>query len=371
MKDLVKQPIVWVDDDAQLEQLCLQWQECKLLAVDTEFMRSQTYYPIAGLIQVNNGDSSFLIDPLEISDFYPLVDILDNENIIKAIHSSSEDIDVFYQTLGCAPKNMLDTQIAAALSGYGFSLGFANLVRAAMNIDLPKSETRSDWLARPLSQAQIYYAAMDVEYLYSMTELLVAQLQHKQRLDWAFEESNTQIDRYFAAQDSTQTYLRFKSAWRLNTRQLGVLQALSSWREHMAQEKNIPRNRILKDQTIYELSKSMPSQLSKLKSYEGITERMVRNNGEEILAIIEKITLLPEDSLPEILPRPLSGSEKDDIKKLKDHINLISQETGIPSELLVKKKDYEMIARTKIPDTMNGWRWSLLSSPIEAFIATK
>lgn len=175
-QDLVKQPIIWVDNDDQLEQVCESWMELNMIAVDTEFMRSQTFYPIAGLIQVNDGERNYLIDPSAIQDFFPLVDIFDNENILKVLHSCSEDLEVFQHTFGCVPKNILDTQIAAAFVGHSYSLGFANLARDVLNVDLPKGETRSDWLQRPLSVAQIQYAAMDVEYLYILATELIASL---------------------------------------------------------------------------------------------------------------------------------------------------------------------------------------------------
>lgn len=156
---------IWIEQDTELAELCQRWRQQAAIAVDTEFMRTSTFYPIAGLIQIGDGKGCYLIDPLAIQDFTPLRDLLLDESVTKVLHSCSEDLVVFQRLLGIVPAPLFDTQIAAAFAGYGFSLGYAGLVKAVLNTEIPKEETRSDWLQRPLSVAQLKYAALDVAHM--------------------------------------------------------------------------------------------------------------------------------------------------------------------------------------------------------------
>ena len=371
---LVKQPIIWVDNNEHLERLCESWQDLPMLAIDTEFMRSRTYYPEAGLIQVNDGKQNALIDPTQIDDFYPLIDVFDDDNILKVLHSCSEDLDVFQYTFGCVPKCIFDTQIAAAMAGYGFSVGFANLTRAALSIDLPKGETRSDWLARPLSQSQIAYAAIDVEYLFTVAEHLIDCLTNNGRLAWAREESEAMIKHYFANQDASNSYLKVKSAWKLQPRQLYTLKALCQWRENLAQDKNLPRNRIIKEPALFSIAMQGPQDLSQLKKYEGFTERMIRNHGRDILAIIAQSKDVDAQELPDRLPKPFDKETREFLKILKEEVVLVAEKHDMPAEILVKKKDYEQLVvgmlegSVRMPESLEGWRKGLVGEMLAARI---
>ncbi len=373
-EDLVKQPITWVDSNALLEQWCDTWRSKELLAFDTEFMRSRTYYPIAGLIQVNDGEGSYLIDPTAIDDFYPLIDILDSENILKCLHSCSEDLEVLQTTFGSLPNNIIDTQIAGAMAGYGYSVGFAKLVHAALGVTLPKGETRSDWLQRPLSQAQVHYAAIDVEYLYMLATHLLAELQCLGRLAWAREDSAALLANVFANQDPDKGYLRFKSAWKLESRQLAILQKLSRWREDMAQEKNVPRNRILKEPAMYAISQRAPTHLSQLRQFEGVNERMIRDNGNAIVRLVQEVENMPPEALPQALPKPLTAAERDLMSAMKEKVAGIAQSLSVPSELLVRKRDYEhLITGSRagvhaLPKGLLGWREALVGDVLSEML---
>ena len=375
-KSLIKQPIVWVETNEELDELCQSWEDKKLLAVDTEFMRSQTYYPIPGLFQINDGETNYLIDPTKVDDYFPLVEIFDNDNITKVFHSCSEDLEVFQHAIGCTPKKIFDTQIAGAFAGYGFSVGFANTIRLAMDVSLPKTETRSDWLARPLSQSQIYYAALDVEYLYVLARQLMNELDEMGRLDWAVEESESLVQKYFEGQDPDNSYLRIKSAWKLNARQFATLKRLSRWREDYAQELDQPRNRILKEHAVFDIARIRPSHIAQLRNIEGVTERMIKKNGAKIIDLVKSVDELPEDELPGTLPRPLGANAKDVLKSLKQYVAEQAETLSMPAEMLVRKKEYEALARTiledrsnvSIPEGLEGWRKSVIAQPLLTFI---
>ena len=359
----MKQDIAWVDSDTRLESICEQWQMLDHIAVDTEFLRTDTYYPIAGLIQINDGQKNYLIDPKTISDFYPLSELFDREDLVVAMHSCSEDLEVFQNTLGSIPRNIMDTQIACALVGYGFSVGYARAIKTALDIDVPKGETRSDWLARPLSDAQLRYAAMDVEYLYTLSLQLIEKLKELDRWLWLEEDCKQLKSNYKANQNTDAFYLRIKSAWRLNSKELTVLQALAKWREEQAQIRDMPRNRIIKEPALIELAKSQPKHISELRSIDGITERMIKSFGQSLVDIVSVQKDIDESDYVSPLFGPLNSTQNKQLKRLRAEVETRAEMYDLPTEILVKKKDYEALLHKKhrnealdIPANLQGWR---------------
>ena len=164
--------IHWICDNDSLGQHCAEWQQLPFVALDTEFMRVDTFYPIAGLIQIGDGVRAYLIDPLTIDNWQPLAALLENPAVIKVVHACSEDLEVLLRLTGSLPVPLFDTQLAAAYLNLGFSMGYSRLVQAVLDIELPKGETRSDWLQRPLSETQISYAAEDAVHLAEGAQLL-------------------------------------------------------------------------------------------------------------------------------------------------------------------------------------------------------
>jgi len=384
LKKIHKQSIHWVDSTASLEALCERWLAQKMLAVDTEFMRSQTYYPIAGLIQVNDGECNYLIDPtvMDCSAFTP---VLQDAGVIKVLHSCSEDLEVFSRLLGVVPRNVFDTQIAAAMSGYGFSVGYANLVNAALGVELPKGETRSDWLQRPLSLAQKEYAAIDVEYLYQLAALLIVKLKESQRLGWVQEDCQHLLETFAENQSVDNAYLRIRQAWRLNQKQLAVLKALTSWREKEAQRRDVPRNHVIKEHALLDMATRIPSHVSQLRKYEGVSERIIRSDGTTIIALIAEVLDENPKTFPDVLDRPLSGSENKWSKRLRSVVQRVAGEKNIAPEILLKKREYEAITRyflscessnlNQVKDDLQrfieGWRSVLLNESLATAIVTE
>lgn len=378
-----KQPIHWVGSEDQLTALCETWTTSKMLAIDTEFMRSQTYFPIAGLLQVNDGVANYLIDPTCCNcDAFSA--IISQPSIIKVIHSCSEDLEVFQCLLGCVPVNLLDTQIAAAMCGYGFSVGYGNLVKAILGIDLPKGETRSDWLQRPLSQAQIEYAAIDVEFLYQMASVLILALENMQRLSWVIEDCDQLLLSFAENQSIENQYLRVKQAWRLDRSKLAILKALAHWREQEAQRRDVPRNRVIKEHSLLDIAMMAPTREEQLRKFEGITERMIRTDGEAIIQLVDSVKSVAPEQLPESLPKPLSGNENKWSKILRREVLAIAESKTLAPELLLKKRDYEAITRhfigrendnqdevvNSLKHFISGWRYELLSEAlVEAICA--
>ena len=160
----------YIVDDAELAKACAYLQRASVLALDTEFVRTNTFYPKPGLIQIGDGQRIFLLDPLTLTQWQPFLDLLADQQITKVLHSGSEDLVLLQHTFGQLPEPMFDTQKAAAFLGYGANLSYLNIVKELIGVELEKGETRSDWCARPLSERQLHYAALDVHYLPSIYE---------------------------------------------------------------------------------------------------------------------------------------------------------------------------------------------------------
>lgn len=371
----LEHPVHWVDSDTVLAELCARWQQQPMLAIDTEFMRSQTYYPKPALVQVNDGAGNYLIDPLAIEDFSPLRALLLDDAVVKVLHSCSEDLEVFQTLLGAIPTRIFDTQVAAAMCGYGFSMGYANLVQHVLHVDLPKAETRSDWLQRPLSQAQILYAAIDVEYLLVVAEKLHDQLQQSGRLAWLEEDAARMTSALATAQDPDSLYLRVKSAWRLKPVELAILQKLTRWRESVAQTRNVPRNRVLKEHLLVTFAQRKPEHVGQLRRFEGMTERMIRADGPSIIQLVAEAQAEDPASWPAPLPKPLSPALATRMKNLKARVQAVADELHVAPEVLLRKKDYELLVRSaaqaasggapfSLPANLQGWREAVLREPL-------
>lgn len=368
---LLTQAIKWIDSNAALEQYCEQWHSQRLIALDTEFMRSKTYYPIAGLLQFNDGHANYLLDPLAVSDYAPLAELFDQDDIVFALHSASEDLEVLNQQVGHLPQTICDTQIACALDGPDFSMGYARAVQDKLDVDLPKSETRSDWLQRPLSKSQIMYAALDVEYLFQLATTLIESLSAKNRLDYVFEEGQGLLQAYKVIQDPELSYKRVRGAWKLNARQLYCLQSLSRWRELAAQARDVPRNQIIKENVLLELAKRMPESKRELGKISDLSEKASRRYGDRIIELVQAARELEASALPEPLPMPLSKAATQILKDLRARIEEVAEQVNIASEILLKKKDYEALVRQFLEagkvESLSGWRGQLLNEHIAEF----
>lgn len=364
---------IWIAQDQELAELCARWRQQAAIAIDTEFMRSETFYPIAGLIQVGDGRGCYLIDPLAITDFSPLRELLLDSAVTKVLHSCSEDLEVFQRLLDLVPSPLFDTQIAAAFAGYGFSLGYAGLVKAVLNIDVPKEETRSDWLQRPLSVAQLKYAALDVAHMLVVYGKLLQQLKATGRLQWVKEDCADLVTNARQPDDFTQAYRKVGFAWKLRSQELATLQQLCIWRETEARERNVPRNRLVKEPVLWEIARRQPSDLEQLQRIRDLPPRTLRDYGEQLLAIVAASGASDPASWPERLPPPLAIREAAQLKRLKKHVRDLAEKLGMPVEIFVRKKEYEELLRSSLhgeefvlPSRLQGWRFEVVGQTLLA-----
>lgn len=362
---------VWIAQDAELAELCARLRHQASIAVDTEFMRTDTFYPIAGLIQIGDGKTSYLIDPLAITDFSSLRELMLDEKVVKVLHSCSEDIEVFERLLGEVPSPIFDTQIAAAFAGFGFSLGYAGLVKAVLAIEIPKDETRSDWLQRPLSASQIKYAALDVAHMLIVYGKLLQILKVSERLQWVKSDCADLVINARKPDDYSEAYHKVGFAWKLRPLELAILRDLCIWREVESRARDIPRNRLIKEPSLFEIARKQPQDAAHLQRIEDIPARTLRNDAETLLNIIRTSAASDSATWPARLDAPLAPSEAPLMKELKKTVREAADILNLPPELFIRKKEYEAIVRSgmkggvyTLPERLLGWRYSVIGESL-------
>ena len=352
----------WVLDDGHLARLCAEWRQLPYVAVDTEFMRVDTFYPIAALLQVGDGRCAYLIDPLLITDWSAFAGLLEDPAVVKVLHACSEDLEVLWRLTGSLPIPLFDTQLAAGYLNIGFSMGYSRLVQSVLNIELPKGETRSDWLQRPLSDMQVRYAAEDAQHLAELYEALLPKLSDEKRA-WVLEDGAELVASLQRETDPDEAYREVKQAWRLKPKQLAVLRVLAAWRERQARVRNQPRNRVLREHSLWPLARTQPNDLVSLARIDDMHPRTVRQDGETLLELIRSAAATPEQDWPEPLPEPLPLEASGLLKKLRAVGQREAEALEISSELMLRKKVLEALLKTgypdgpyELPDSLRGWR---------------
>lgn len=373
--DAMASAAIMISSDEQLASCCRQWAQGALLAVDTEFIRTDTFFPIAGLLQVCDSEQVYLIDPLAIQDFSPFAALLLDRSVVKVMHSCSEDLEVFDRLCGVYPDPIADTQIAAALAGYGFSLGYQKMVETLLGIHVPKGETRSDWLQRPLSASQCHYAALDVAYLPDIYYRLEQELSAKDRLSW-WQQDCAQLALRASEGGEAQRYLqKFKQAWRLAPRQLAVLQALIVWREEKARQRNKPRGRILKDSACYELAAGVSGVLTHLPAVADLSVKQRNALSSQLLALINQAYADGATGIVPAVSAPLSSAQNHWVKQLQRRVQRLAEDLGVAVEMLARKRDLEELVRLRgqgererLPASLLGWRADVVAEPLSDFL---
>jgi len=340
------------------------------VAVDTEFMRRNTFYPQVALLQLCFEDHAWLVDPLALADPGPLAGLFENPAVTKVLHSASEDLEVFDRWLGALPQPLFDTQRAAGLLDQGFGLGYRGLVEQAFGVTLDKGETRSDWLRRPLSAAQCAYAALDVAYLLPLYEQLRAAAEASGKLPWILEEGAVACAG--AGSRNPAYHLRVKSAWKLDRRQLAALERLCAWREEEAANRDKPRSWIVDDKTCLAIAQAMPTTPATLAAAGDIPPAVRRRRGDALLGCIAAARELPEEALPAPLPPPLASAERKLLRALKARVRAIAEREAVAPEMLLAGRDLELLLRQARGETIveppawQGWRGPRVVEPLRA-----
>ncbi len=368
--------IIWIRDDAALAKHCAEWRRLPFVALDTEFMRVDTFYPKAGLVQVGDGERAYLIDPLLIGDWSPFAGLLEDPAVLKVLHACSEDLEVFLRLTGALPQPLLDTQLVAGYLGIGYSMGYSRLVQAVLGIELPKDETRSDWLQRPLTEMQVRYAAEDAQHLAELYAALAPRLTEPKR-SWVLEDGAELVANLRREVIPEELYREAKLAWKLSRAQLAVLRELCAWREIEARLRDQPRNRILREHSLWPLARFQPDNLVALARIDDMHPRTVRQDGNTLLKLIREAAQTPPEHWPEALPEPLPPDASPLLKKLRAVGQAEAERLGMAPELMLRKKHLEALLKSGFPDGpyslpagLRGWRRELMGQTLLDTLAT-
>ncbi|APG62845.1 ribonuclease D [Sphingorhabdus lutea] len=353
-----------VTDSEQLAALCALWENAEFLAIDTEFMRENTYYPLLCLVQVSDGKNVAAIDPLAKNmDLKPLLDLIcGNENILKLFHAGGQDIEIFYNLTGKTPHPMFDTQIAAMALGQGEQIGYSNLVNLWLGHQLDKGARFTDWSRRPLDKRQIDYAIGDVTHLAELFPKMLDKLVETGRGAWLDKEMERIANPENYANDPETSWQRIKIQSR-NPDALGRLKALAAWREREAQHKDIPRGRIMKDETLSDIATNPPKDQHSLARVRGLSGAWSNNDiGKRLMGVITNAKPMPKDEIPSkkrgvTLGR--NGSHVADLLKLL--LKIRSNEMDVAPRLISKADELEKLAAgvRKDLDLLEGWRYDI------------
>jgi ribonuclease D len=360
----------YVDSDQVLTQVCQELSQGPFIAFDSEFIRTDTFFPKPGLYQLDDGVRTYLIDPVAIDDWSGLRELLTNSRIELIMHSCGEDLGLLRHALDILPAQLFDTQRAASFVGYDYSLSYQALVRAELDIEVPKGETRSDWLRRPLAQSQLAYAALDVAYLLELRSRLMEKLSSLGRLAWFEADCRDMISGVPDEWDRTgweSAYRNIGSAWQLDQDSLELLQKLAYWRESTARKRNRPRNWIAKDQELLSLADRLPAgeRLTRrdIELSDVFTPRFLARNSSSLIECLNGEHRFQEPVSADMLSGPLNNRARRQLKELQKLTRKVAERLAISPELLARKRlwiemleNYQRGAKEVWPAGLDNWR---------------
>ena len=332
-----------------------------IVGVDTEFMRTRTFYPIPALYQLGGADGVRLIDAQAQQSFASLRALLTDAARTKVMHACSEDMEMIDRHLGLRPAAVVDTQVAHAFLSPDISKSYAAVVEAYLGVDVSKRETRSDWLARPLSSRQLEYAKEDAAHLVPLWSRMRERLVARGRLPWFEDEMQTMLAR--PAPDPGDYYRGMKGAVRLRPANLSVLRSLATWREHEARRRDVPRGYVVRDEDLVAVAAAAPVSRDALR--DRLPRGARRRYVEAIFSACARGWKEFESAPPDPLPRPLSRRQRALAKRMRDCVLAVSERLGLAPELLGRRRLIEACVRRffatgDLPETLLGWRAPLI-----------
>ncbi len=362
--------VEFINTEADLITFCQQIVDTPWLAVDTEFLREKTYYAQLCLIQVATEDRIACIDPLAIADLKAILDIIYNPNVTVVFHAARQDLELFYLLRGELPTDVFDTQLAATVLGYGDQIGYGNLVKLCLSVNLEKAHSRTDWSKRPLDPDQIDYAADDVRYLRDVYKLLVKSLSEKNRTHWLTDDFAYLTDKNNYEPDPSSIWRKLKGAGRLKGVQLAILQKLAEWREHRAIKSNRPRRWILKDDVLLDLARLAPETTKKMGLIRGLESSTIERFGKTFIELIASGKNIPKDQWP-ILKKPQILTTQQDaiVDALMALLRKFCDEQSIAPIAVASRKDIErMVTGDESIELLQGWRSEIVGHHLQAFL---
>ncbi len=350
-----------ISDNSALQTFCDRLTGVDYVTVDTEFLREKTYWPQLCLVQIASDDDAAVIDALAPGiDLQPVFDILSDPKILKVFHAARQDMEIFYHMMGYLPAPIFDTQIAAMVCGFGDSVGYEQLVAKLVKAQVDKSSRFTDWSLRPLSDKQIDYALSDVTHLRVAYKKLAKSLETNGRTTWT-EQEMAILNRPETYDGNPDNAFRRIKARAKTTRFLAILRELSAWREREAQRRDVPRNRVLRDEALVEIAHHTPSSVNDLSRTRGLGAKTAEGRyGQELLEAVSRGNAVPKDQCPEIrekpdMPRGI-GPITDMLKVL---LKLKCASSDVAPKLITSSADIELIAafgENADVAALKGWR---------------
>jgi len=358
----------FIQDQAGLDQVLAQMDQSSVYALDTEFIKVDTLWPKLGVFQINVCGNVYLLDgtTLDLTEFFKRL-FAAQQNIF---HACGEDIDLIYHyTQQKSLSNVFDTQVGMAFLGHGLQVSYQNALKQMLDVDIEKDQTRSNWLARPLSSEQLLYAANDVHYLVHLGDQIKQELKQKHLLDLALEDCRF-MTREIGEETPTALLYQDVGNYRHSRRQLMQLQQLAVWREQIAKALNIPRSFIMKNSAMINLVEKNPKNMFQLSTVKDLRANIIRDHGKMILDLLK---FLPDQSeWPLRLARPIRHSSSEVSTKIDAIIQNVVDETSIPKEVLMRKRWMNALYQhvvfhnneQDLPEFLLGWRYDHLTRPL-------
>lgn len=352
-------PILITDTDV-LAAVCTRLQAEPYVTIDTEFMRERTYFPELCVVQLGGINDTAVIDAEAPGiDLAPLAALLANPSVVKVFHAARQDVEIFLHLFGAVPTPIFDTQIAAMVAGFGDQVGYDALVNALTGGQIDKAHRFSDWSARPLSPAQVTYAAADVTHLRTVYEKLQNKLAAENRIEWVQSEMAVLAEPATYRPDPETMWERLRPRTN-NRRLLGLLRAAAAWREREAQRVNVPRQRLLKDESLLEIAAVAPATSDELSRIRGVTKGFAENkSGQGLLAALRAAAAIPDAALPDA-PRARDGAKPSPalVALLKVLLAAKCEQHNVAPKLLASSEEIDRLASEDDPDlpVLQGWR---------------
>lgn len=348
-----------------LEELCAELAGSPWLAVDTEFFREKTYYAQLCLLQVANPTTLACIDPLAIDSLQPLLSILQDAACVKILHAARQDMEIFYQLFGALPAPVFDTQVAAPLLGHPTQASFTTLVTDLLGAELPKDCSRTDWRKRPLTSAQLRYAAADVYYLGLMYERLRGGLAARGRLAWIADDMHALSEPNLYRNEPEFAWQRIRAWQRLRPAQLAGLQALAAWREATAQSLNTPRGWLVRDETLVDLARARPTDTAALARVRGLPSHVIDEYGDQLLTCLRKAAKASPPLTPRIsraqTATPTEGALVD---ALMAFVRLRGMDLDINPAVIASRSDVLGLIRHAEGPLLQGWKRTVIGDDL-------
>ena len=366
--------MVKINSKEKLNKFIDKTKKSRVLCIDTEFMRENTYYPQLCLVQMQIEKESFILDPFSFETLEPLAEILDDEKILKVFHAAKQDLEILYNETGVVPHPIFDTQLAACVTEGANQISLANVLKSTLNVKIDKSEGFTDWARRPLTDKQLKYAVEDVLFLPELHKHQVTKMKELGRETWLDEEFSDLAQENNYEIDIENRYTHLKHVTKLKDKQLSLAKHLAAWREETAQKKDLPRKRVLSDEQVIEICKRNPKTIDSLFAVRGVQNALSTWEAREVLAALKEGRKCEKKDFPKIDVGSCNQENVDDVVFLMSAlVKLRAKENGVAQTLITSNSELTDLARGKRESLkiLSGWRKEIVGEELLALLNGK